>query len=166
VGIRWDFVFLDGGEFDCHIEQCGNCIAFPHPMAVEELLNVLILVNLYRTVVAIFDFNGKELSCNSQILHLKSFTQPTFDCGHVDFILSHNKKVVNIEGDVEALSFVVFVDPDAGIRLGLFEFEIDKNFGNEVEPLRGDSFKLYSAFFRRQTWSSLPGATNPSGCLT
>jgi hypothetical protein len=53
--IRWGFVVLDGGEFDSRIERRVNWIAFPHPMAVEELLNVLILVDVDGTVVSIFD---------------------------------------------------------------------------------------------------------------
>jgi hypothetical protein len=106
-------------------------------MTFEELLNVLILVYRDGTVVAIFNFHGKILLCDPQILYLKSFAEPTFDCSDVIVVFSGDKKIVNIEGDVDAFSFVVLMDPYARIRLGLFEIEIGENFGDEMEPRTG-----------------------------
>jgi hypothetical protein len=59
--IRRGFIVPAGGEFEGRMERRGNCIAFPYPMAFKELLNVLILVGLDRSVVLILDLDAKKL---------------------------------------------------------------------------------------------------------
>ena len=52
-------------------------------MTLEELLNILILVYLDRAVISVLNFHAEEFPCNSQILHLKSFTETVLDCEDV-----------------------------------------------------------------------------------
>jgi hypothetical protein len=84
-------------------------------MTIKELLDVLVLMNHDRPVVSIFDFHAKKLPCDTQILHLESFSEASFDCDDGLFVLPSNDEIIDVEGDVNAFPFLIFVNLDARI---------------------------------------------------
>ena len=73
-------------------------------MALQKLLQVLVLVDFNRSVIPVFDFHAKKLSCNSQVFHFESGSEALLDGGDFVLILSCNNKVVNIEGNVRSFA--------------------------------------------------------------
>ena len=129
------FFCYDRAEFHRRIEWRGHRVAFPHPMVLEELLDILILVNLDRSIVPVFDFDTEKLLCNSQILHFKPFAKALFNCVDDVLVFSRNNEVIDIKGDIRFLAVSgIFMNPNAGIGFTLLEVKIRENFCNEVEP--------------------------------
>src|SRR5271154_2776331 len=101
-------------------------------MALQKLLNVLVLVDLDRSVTSIFNFNTEKLLCDPQILHLKSFTKALFDRGYLSLVFASDNEIINIEGNICSFTICILMDPNAGIRLTLLEVKIGENFCDNV----------------------------------
>jgi hypothetical protein len=84
-------------------------------MTIKELLDILVLINLDRPVVSMFDFHAKKLLCDTQILHFELFTEASFDCDDGLFVFPSNDEIVDIKGNVNAFPFLIFENPDARI---------------------------------------------------
>jgi hypothetical protein len=78
-------------------------------MSIEELLNILILVYFDPTVVSIINFHAKKLSCNSQILHLKTFAEVPLNRVDLVLVLTSNDEIINVQGYVNLFSLLVLM---------------------------------------------------------
>src|SRR5271170_3499140 len=87
-------------EFTRCIHRNVNGGTVVHPMTFEQLADVLILVDFNRSVFSVLDFHAKELSRDSQILHLESFARGLFNRSNIFIIVASDEEVVDIEGNI------------------------------------------------------------------
>ena len=66
-------------------------------------------------VFSVLDFHAKELSRDSQTLHLESFAQAPFNRSDIFFIVASDEEVVDIEHNIQPFTVFILVDEYAGI---------------------------------------------------
>src|SRR5579859_1880698 len=103
-------------------------------MTFEELLNVPILMYFDRSIVPVFDFHAEKPSCDSEILHVKSFAEAPFNRGDIFLVVPSNDEIVNVESDVCAFAVGILVNENAGIRFALLEVEVDQDCCDQLNP--------------------------------
>ena len=108
-----------------------------HPMLIEELLNVEILMNLDGSIIAVLNLHAEKPHSDSEILHIESFTKAAFDYGDIILVVT---KVIDVKSDICVFAICILEDENAGIRFTLLEVEINQDYCNRLKPCSGGMF--------------------------
>ena len=95
-------------------------------------MNILFLMNLYRSIIVVFDFHIEKLLSDAKVLHVELLGEQLFDPHDVILIFAGNNEVIDVEGNISLFIFIIGVDKNAGIRVTLFEVESDE-YGHDFE---------------------------------